>query len=180
MSLIPYIFTHELLDVPSQHYHFGHGFNPNTVWPVDLPVIRPNRAGYVRPWVSLMNLANHDGTEKVSHIDKDGTFQVSLDCQHFAPNEINVKTVDNSIIVEAKHEEHPDDHGYISRQFTRRYNLPEGFNVKDVTSAISSDGVLTIKVPPFKPAIDGSNVRHVPLQQTGPAHLTIKQGENKK
>lgn len=40
--------------------------------------------------------------EKQSHFGKDG-FQGSLDVQHFAPNEISVKTVDNSIIVEGKH-----------------------------------------------------------------------------
>ncbi|KAJ8963110.1 hypothetical protein NQ318_018575 [Aromia moschata] len=50
--------------------------------------------------------------------------QVILDVQQFAPNEIVVKTNGNSIIVEGKHEEKQDEHGFISRHFVRRYVLP--------------------------------------------------------
>lgn len=99
-------------------------------------------------------------------------FLLITDVQHFAPNEISVKTVDNTIIVEAKHEERPDEHGFISRQFKRRYDLPKGFNAHDVVSNLSSDGVLTIKAPPATPSIEG-NVRHVQIQQTGPAAINV-------
>lgn len=51
-------------------------------------------------------------------------FQVILDVQQFSPQEITVKTTDKYIIVEGKHEEKQDEHGYISRQFTRRYQIP--------------------------------------------------------
>lgn len=176
MSLVPHVYN-ELLDVPSTRYHFGNHFNPDTVWPLDLPVIHPNRAGYLRPWVNNSNLTSVDGAEKKTHIGKDG-FQVSLDVQHFSPNEITVKTIDNSIIVQAQHEERQDDHGYISRQFTRRYDLPQGFKAEDVVSSISSDGVLTVKAPPVNAAIEG-NVRHVAIQQTGPAHFNIAKYQNK-
>ena len=116
--------------------------------------------------------------EKKSHIGKDG-FQVCLDVQHFQPNEISVKTENNSIVVNAKHEEKKDDHGYISREFTRRYELPKGFKVEDVTSSLSSDGVLTVKCP-HAPALEGSNVRQIQIQQTGPAKQSIKANEEKK
>lgn len=90
------------------------------------------------------------------------------DVQHFAPNEITVKTVDRDVIVIAKHAERLDEHGSISREFTRRYELPEGFDPKDVHSSISSDGVLIIKAPPVgKP---GENVRHIQIQHTGIPH----------
>lgn len=104
-------------------------------------------------------------------VGKDG-FQVSLDVQHFQPNEINVRTENNQVVVDAKHEEKRDNHGYISRQFTRRYVLPEGFKSEDVTSTLSSDGVLTVKAPRRDPAIEG-NVRQVQVQQTGPARLNV-------
>lgn len=52
------------------------------------------------------------------------TSQVILDVQQFTPNEITVKTTDKHIIVEGKHEEKADEHGYISRHFVRRYQLP--------------------------------------------------------
>ncbi len=43
--------------------------------------------------------------------------QVCLDVQQFKPEEVNVKTVDNFVVIEGKHEEKEDEHGYISRHF---------------------------------------------------------------
>jgi crystallin alpha B len=67
--------------------------------------------------------------------------------QQFSPDEITVKTVDNDVIVEAKHEEKKDEHGFISRHFVRRYVLPMSHDAIGVTSSLSSDGVLTITAP---------------------------------
>lgn len=53
--------------------------------------------------------------------------QVILDVQQFTPNEITVKTTEKHIIVEGKHEEKADEHGFISRHFVRRYQLPREF-----------------------------------------------------
>lgn len=105
---------------------------------------------------------------------KDG-FQVCMDVQQFSPNEITVKAVDNCVIVEGKHEERQDEHGFISRQFSRRYALPKGYDVNSVTSSLSSDGVLTIKAPPPKSL--ESNERVISIKHTGPARLHVK--ENK-
>ncbi|CAD7082739.1 unnamed protein product [Hermetia illucens] len=106
-------------------------------------------------------------------IGKDG-FQVCVDVQQFRPNEITVKTVDNMVVVEGKHEERQDEHGYISRHFVRKYALPKGYDPKEVVSALSSDGVLTIKAP--KPSEEQkANERIVQIQQTGPAHLHVKE-----
>lgn len=105
----------------------------------------------------------------------DNGFQVCMDVQQFSPNEISVKTVDNSIIVEGKHEERQDEHGFISRQFTRRYALPKGFDPNSVVSTLSSDGVLTVSAP--KPQALENNERVISIQQTGPARLNVK--ENK-
>lgn len=73
--------------------------------------------------------------------------QVILDVQQFAPSEIVVKTVNNNVIVEGKHEEKQDEHGYISRHFVRKYLLPSDADALDVQSSLSSDGVLTITAP---------------------------------
>lgn len=74
--------------------------------------------------------------------------QVILDVQQFLPEEITVKTVgNNNIIVEAKHEERQDEHGFVSRHFVRRYVLPPSHDVINITSSLSSDGVLTITAP---------------------------------
>ncbi|XP_055297200.1 heat shock protein 23-like [Sitodiplosis mosellana] len=126
------------------------------------------------------NFDVNDVVEKSSKsfVGKDG-FQVSLDVQYFQPNEINVRTENNQVVVNAKHEEKRDDHGYISREFTRRYVLPEGFKSEDVTSTLSSDGVLTVKAPRRDPAVEG-NVRLVQIQQTGPARLNVTANKDEK
>lgn len=76
-----------------------------------------------------------------------GGFKVSLDVHQFAPREINVKTVDDSVVIEGTHEERPDEHGYVSRHFLRRYVLSKDYDVDHIACALSSDGVLTIVAP---------------------------------
>lgn len=130
-------------------------------------------AGYRVPTI------NYWEEEKYVSNPKDG-FQVSLNVEHFAPNEINVKVVDNSILVEAKHEERAENgQSYVSRHFTRRYVLPDEFNINDVVSTLSSDGILTVKAPPKE--IDPQNVRNINIQQTGsPAPKTNQNPEEPK
>lgn len=70
-----------------------------------------------------------------------------LDVQQFKPNEITVKTTDKDVVVEGKHEEQPDEHGHIYRHFVRRYQLPENVKAADISSTLSSDGVLAITAP---------------------------------
>lgn len=106
------------------------------------------------------------------HIGKDG-FEVKLDVEHFKPEEITVKTVDNSIIIDAKHEEKKDDVGSVSRHIVRRYDLPKGYNPEQVVSSISSDGILTIKCPKAE-ITKGAIVRKIPIEPTGPARVTYK------
>lgn len=130
------------------------------------------------------------------HFGKDG-FQACVDVHHFQPSEVTVKTVDHTVIIEGKHEERDDGHGSVERHFVRKYVLPKEYDMNQVHSTLSSDGVLTIKVidyfqmclinwinwffcvqaPP--PAIEGSNERHVPITHIPtPAHLSVK--HNKK
>ena len=90
-------------------------------------------------------------------------FEVKLDCTHFKPEEIDVKTVDNSVIISGKHEEKMDEHGWVSRHFSRRYTLPQECEAKRVKSSLSPKGVLTIEAPkkPTEPFKD--NERVVPI-----------------
>lgn len=90
---------------------------------------------------------------------------MNLDVQQFKPEELTVKTVDDFVVVEGNHEERKDEHGFISRQFARRYKLPDEVDPQTVVSQLSSDGVLTITAP--KKALPAStNERIVPINQT--------------
>jgi crystallin alpha B len=96
--------------------------------------------------------------------------------QQFKPDELTVKTLDNFVVVEGKHEERQDEHGFISRQFQRRYRLPDDTEPEAVVSQLSSDGVLTISAP--KKALPlSANERVIPVTQTqAPA---LKQDKDK-
>nr|AKS40083.1 small heat shock protein 22.5 [Grapholita molesta] len=135
------------------------------------------RSRYSRPWRNLA-LASRDVGSTIK-TDKD-KFQVNMDVQHFAPEEISVRTADGCVIIEGKHEEKKDEHGYISRQFKRRYTLPEDCNPDTVESRLSSDGVLTVVAPR---ASENKGERSVPITHTGPVrrkHHEEDEVENEK
>lgn len=115
----------------------------------------------MRPWRNMAVAARDIGSTIKTDKDK---FQVNLDVQHFDPEEISVKTSDGYVVVEGKHEERKDEHGYITRQFRRRYALPEGCNPETVESKLSSDGVLVVTAP----RATGNDERAIPITQTGP------------
>ncbi|MCQ9140752.1 small heat shock protein [Bacillus amyloliquefaciens] len=94
-----------------------------------------------------------------------------MDVQHFAPDEITVKTSNGFIVVEGKHEEKQDEHGYISRQFVRRFKIPDDTNADAIESRLSSDGVLTV-LASRKDSL--KQERSVPITHTGPVRKEVK------
>ncbi|XP_055925220.1 alpha-crystallin B chain-like [Argiope bruennichi] len=123
---------------------------------VHLNIIRP------RPQTSV--------TSRRSEGKRDpNKFQVMLNVKHFRPDEIEVKTVDNCVVIHGKHEEQADEHGFVSREFTRRYELPEDVEPHTVTSSLSQDGVLTIQAPRKVQEPPPKNERIVPITIQQPA-----------
>jgi len=109
--------------------------------------------------------------------DKD-KFQIVLDVQQFKPEEINIKVVDKFVIIEAKHEEKKDEYGWISRQFMRKYMIPEQCDIEQLTSNLS-DGILTIIVP-RKDKMNQQNERSNKTEQTGKPAIQEKMPEKNK
>nr|QED40974.1 small heat shock protein [Lasioderma serricorne] len=167
---------------PSQllNQNFGLGLDPEDFLtaPIvsrDLRSLLRNPVGYYRPWLSAA--AQQDSGSTVT-FDKD-KFQVNLDVQHFAPEEITVKTTGEGVIqVEGKHEEKQDEHGYISRQFVRKYKLPKGVDVEKVQSSLSSDGVLSITAP--RVDVGQLEGKKIPVQQTGKPAKAVEQKKDDK
>ncbi|XP_011703482.1 PREDICTED: protein lethal(2)essential for life-like [Wasmannia auropunctata] len=123
---------------------------------------------------NMLNLATrHYESPRTSPTGKDN-FQVVLDVQHFKPEEIEVKIVDNHLVITAKHEDTEDDHGWVSRQFVRKYQLPKDINVEHLTSKLSSDGLLTIVAPKLQPLKDETE-RKLQIEYTGKPFLNKKQ-----
>lgn len=182
MSLIPLLFSDWWEDLDHPHRLFGQDFGvgiypeqlltPNVIRQYIVPnqdirslssMIR-NPLMYYRPSSQLMRKNEEAGTSTVQ-ADKD-KFQVILDVQQFKPEEINVKVVDKYVVVEGKHDEKQDEHGWISRQFVRKYMIPEQCDIDKVTSSLSSDGVLSISAP-RKDKPEPQRERSITIQHTG-------------
>lgn len=156
---------------PKELHHF-HTYNPlmqnyhhgRRQWP---------SMASLKAWIDLKHKQQTENQSKVIATTGKHGFQVHLDVQHFAPNEVTVKMKQNQIIIEAKHEEKEDAHGHIFRHFLRKYKLPEEFNPEDVVTTLSSDGVLTITAAHPKTPENPSE-RIVQIFHTGPAHLNVQ------
>ncbi|XP_054262913.1 protein lethal(2)essential for life-like isoform X2 [Macrosteles quadrilineatus] len=130
MSLVPFLmrdFIREM-DHPRHYDRFG---MPHTPSMLEVP-----------PW-KLLSQVEPDATI----VNDKKHFKVTLHVQHFKPEELTVKVVDNFVIVEGKHEERQDHHGFVSRHFTRRYHLPEDVDASVLQTTLSSDGVLQLQAP---------------------------------
>lgn len=83
-------------------------------------------------------LIQEDGENKV--------LKLRFDVSQYAPEEIVVKTVDNKLLVHAKHEEKSDTKS-VYREYNREFLLPKGCNPELIKSSLSKDGVLTVDAP---------------------------------
>ncbi|XP_067000247.2 alpha-crystallin B chain [Anabrus simplex] len=166
MSLAPYVMKDFFGDWdvfrPTSLFdqNFGLGLFDDVLFPRRNPM-------YSRPWRRIA--ARDSGVSNIQY-DKDG-FKANIDVKQFKPEEIVVKTVGNSVVVEGKHEERPDEHGLISREFQRRYILPKDVDPNTVTSKLSSDGVLSIEAPrKALPQPEGERI--IPITQMGAPAVT--------
>ncbi|XP_050345941.1 protein lethal(2)essential for life-like [Nymphalis io] len=184
MSLIPFLYDSRPFGMVERDL-----IRPDFYQTLDLvpqEVMRPWDTIY-RPWQNMIRQMeqlssgiNQLALKEASQLSSDGEkFQVNVDVQHFAPNEISVKVVDGFVTVEGKHEEKRDEHGYISRQFVRRYALPQGCLPDVVESKLSSDGVLTITAPKVLP-LPSTGEKIIAIIKTGPIKKQISHSESMK
>ncbi|XP_011500514.1 PREDICTED: protein lethal(2)essential for life-like [Ceratosolen solmsi marchali] len=156
MSFAPLMFSNWWEDLKRPHHlldqDFGLGLHADQlITPGRLDLYHPyhgrgiNAVNYIRPWAELLRSGDKGGLSTVE-ADKD-KFLVTLDVQQFKPEEIDVKVVDGCVVVNGKHDEKQDEHGWIARQFTRKYLVPEQCDINQLVSKLSSDGVLTIMAP---------------------------------
>lgn len=111
-------------------------------------------------------------------INKGEKFEMKLDVQQFSPQELDVKIVDNYLMVEGKHEEKQDEHGFVSRHFQRKYLLPSDVKPESITCDLSSDGVLQISAPKMiEDKTSGEKV--VPIKYTGLPAITSESSKDK-
>ncbi|XP_072103927.1 heat shock protein beta-1-like [Mobula birostris] len=78
-------------------------------------------------------------------------WKICLDVKHFTPEELQVKRQEDYLEISGNHVEKEDQHGFISRTFTRKYKLPSGVNARSVTSTLTSNSILIVEAPLSRP-----------------------------
>ena len=97
---------------------------------------------------------------------EDDQYKILINVEHFQPEELMIKTVDNNVIVEAKHEEKTSDgRSFSTKSFNQSFALPRGVSPEAVSSSLSKTGVLTISAP-LPRALKSSGERLVPIKHS--------------
>ncbi|XP_051807274.1 heat shock protein beta-1 [Acanthochromis polyacanthus] len=111
---------------------------------MDVERLQRSLAGCFIPaplFVPYISGSVHHNGQKISK------WRVGMDVAHFSPSEISLSVRHGFLEVEGRHEERPDEHGFIARCFTRKYRLPAEVDVTNITSTLSVDGILTVEAP---------------------------------
>ncbi|XP_057261011.1 alpha-crystallin A chain [Pezoporus wallicus] len=146
--------------IPSRLFDqfFGEGLLEYDLLPLFSSTISP----YYRQ--SLFRSVLESGISEVRS-DRD-KFTIMLDVKHFSPEDLSVKIIDDFVEIHGKHSERQDDHGYISREFHRRYRLPANVDQAAITCSLSNDGMLTFSGPKVPSNMDASHSeRPIPVSR---------------
>jgi len=121
---------------------------------------------------NFLSLAHKKQASDENQVKNEGKkYEIKLDVSHFEPQEITVKTVGNDVVVIGKHDERKDRLGLVSRQFTRRYQLPDDVEPETVVSALTPKGILIIEglKKATEPKPDGERVIPVIHEHNNPS-----------
>ncbi|MFH4974148.1 hypothetical protein AB6A40_000857 [Gnathostoma spinigerum] len=102
----------------------------------DLMSVRPTYDPYLENLKSPLIKDESDGK----------TLRLRFDVAQYKPEEVTVKTVDNRLLVHAKHEEKSPQRT-VFREYNQEFLLPRGTNPELISSTLSTDGVLTVEAP---------------------------------
>ncbi|KFP27304.1 Heat shock protein beta-3 [Colius striatus] len=86
------------------------------------------------------------GTVKSGKDEGSTHFQVLLDVVQFRPEDIIIQTFEGWLLIKAQHGPRMDEHGFVSRSFTRQYKLPNGVENKDLSALFCHDGILVVEM----------------------------------
>merc|ERR1712001_268893 len=74
--------------------------------------------------------------------------EVTLDTSGYKPDELKVEIKEGELCVEGKHEERSQTgEVMVSRQFSRRFGMPQNVRKEGIVSNLSQDGVMVITMP---------------------------------
>nr|XP_023676461.1 heat shock protein beta-3 [Paramormyrops kingsleyae] len=79
-------------------------------------------------------------------------FQVLLDVAQFRPEDILIQVFEGWLLVKCQHGRKMDEHGFVSRCFTRQYRLPEHLRAEDLRAMLCHDGILVVETKSCAPS----------------------------
>lgn len=142
--------------------HFMDDDFPMPAFPDDLSMDWP---GWARPRLSARRSAPWPGalhssfprrytepprSAPVSHTDE--PWKVCVNVHSYQPEELSVKTRDGFVEVSGKHEEKQDEGGIVTKNFTKKIQIPQDVDPLTVFASLSPEGVLIIEsrqTPPY-------------------------------
>lgn len=73
-------------------------------------------------------------------------FRILLDVTQFKPEDILIQVFEGWLMVRGQHVARMDEHGYVSRSFTRQYQLPDHqMQAGDLNAMLCHDGILMVE-----------------------------------
>merc|ERR1719232_1100933 len=75
---------------------------------------------------------------------RDGVFELVVNIQGFEPEDVQIFSVEQTVFVKAKC---VTVDGFVTNSYEQKFNLPEDVDTSKMTSGMSRDGILMIRVP---------------------------------
>ena len=114
---------------------------------------------------SLFDDDRDSGVSRVVY--EDDMYKILINVDKYLPEELMIKTIDNNVVVEAKHEEKTSDgRSFSTQSFNQSFALPRGVNPESVSSSLSKSGVLTISAPLPKALKSNGSERLIPIKHS--------------
>merc|ERR1712018_289852 len=109
------------------------------------------------PDFTLLDPQMKDQGLKISTNDDEKKFEISVDTQDFKPEEVKVNVKNNVVTIAAKHEEQKNEgsnnKSYVSKQFAHSRTLPSSCKMENVTSNLTSPGLVLVSAPKTAKAV---------------------------
>uniref|UniRef100_A0A1I7YA04 SHSP domain-containing protein n=1 Tax=Steinernema glaseri TaxID=37863 RepID=A0A1I7YA04_9BILA len=92
---------------------------------------------------------------------KDGVFSLSFPTADFAPEELEVNVVGDSIVVEGTHSS-ASENGSLERRFCQKVRIPSDVDAESIQSVLDAKGNLCVSAKIKKPAVEEGK-RNIPI-----------------
>merc|ERR1719481_1841487 len=89
---------------------------------------------------------------------RDGVFELVVNIQGFEPEDVQIYCIEQAVFVKAKH---VTEEGFVNNIYEEKFNLPDDVDTDKLTSGMSTDGILMIRVPRRTPSPE----KIVPIKQ---------------